>query len=106
MRAIPKIVSAVPELRAEERLRLARLEDVFAAAYARDLGEPADGLHARVMATIALRAMIDVWQAWYEQHVGDADFDLGSMIAIKADYLEQVLNAGLAAIDSLPAPPA
>ncbi len=106
LREIPRIVASVPELQAEERLHLGALEDVFAAAYATDLGQPADGLRARVMATIALRAMVDVWEAWYEEHADEADFDLAHLLVIKADYLEQVLTAGLAAIESLPEPPA
>jgi len=105
LREIPRIVAAVPELQAEERLRLARLEDVFAAAYARELGEGKDGMRARVMATIALHALVDVWKAWYEQNADAADFDLGHVIEIKAEYLQRVLTAGLAAIESLPAPP-
>jgi AcrR family transcriptional regulator len=106
LREIPRIVAAVPELLAEERLRQTQLEDVFAAAYATDLGESGDGLRAHVMATIALRAMVDVWEAWYERHADDADFDLSELLAIKADYLERVLAAGLAGIESLPEPPA
>jgi AcrR family transcriptional regulator len=106
LRQIPRIVAAVPELQAEERLRQARLEDVFAASYARDLGETADGMRSRVMATIALRALVDVWAAWYEQNADSAEFDLSRVIAIKADYLERVLKAGLAAVDALPPLPA
>jgi hypothetical protein len=58
------------------------------------------------MATIALRSMFDVWLAWYEQHVDSADFDLSHLLAIKAEYLADVLAAGLATIESLPEPPA
>jgi AcrR family transcriptional regulator len=106
LRQIPRIVASVPELQAEERLRLARLEDLFAAAYARDLGETAEGMRSRVMATIALRALVDVWAAWYEQNADSPDFDLSRVIAIKAEYLERVLTAGLAAAEALPPPPA
>jgi AcrR family transcriptional regulator len=105
LRDIPKIVASVPELQAEERLRLTQLEDVFAAAYAHDLGESADGVRSRVMATIALRGMVDVWQSWYEQQSDETDFDLGSLNATKAEYLDRVLAAGLAAVETLPDPP-
>jgi AcrR family transcriptional regulator len=105
LREIPRIVASVPELQAEERLRLGQLEDVFAAAYAQELGESANGLRSRVMATIALRAMVDVWETWYEQHVDDAHFDVSQVLSLKADYLERVLSAGLVAIVSLPEPP-
>ena len=55
MRFIPRIIDSDPELTAASRLRLDVLEDVFAEAYGRDLGESPDGVHARVMATIVLR---------------------------------------------------
>jgi len=38
IRRLRTITESTPELRAEERLRLARLEDVLAAGFARDLG--------------------------------------------------------------------
>ena len=34
-------------------------------------------MRARVMATIALHALVDVWEAWYEQNADAAEFDLG-----------------------------
>lgn len=105
IRQLPRIFASDPELQAEDRLRSAQLEDVFAAAYARDLGEPKDGLRARVMATIAFRGIIDVWTAWYEKHADDIDFDINHLLAAKADYLESALTAGLTAIESLPSPP-
>jgi AcrR family transcriptional regulator len=105
LREIPRIVASVDELRAEERLRHALLEDVFAESFARDFGESADGLRARVMAAIALRGMLDVWRAWYEQHSGDADFDPAQVFVLKADYLERALEAGLKAVETLPSAP-
>jgi len=48
-----RLVASDPELQAQYRLRSARFEDVLAAAFARDLGEPADGVRARVLAAIA-----------------------------------------------------
>jgi TetR/AcrR family transcriptional regulator, regulator of mycofactocin system len=105
LRSIPRVVAAVPELRAEERLRQAVLEDVFAEGFARDLAEPADGVRARVLAAIAFRGILDVWNAWYEQHAGDPELDLAEVLALKADYLERALAAGLKAIGSIPTPP-
>jgi AcrR family transcriptional regulator len=105
MRRIPPIIGSIPELVSEERLRLALLEDVFAEGFARDLGESADGMRSRVLAAIAFRGMLDVWNAWYEHHAGDADFDPSEVFTIKAEYLETVLAAGWIAIESLPAPP-
>jgi hypothetical protein len=49
--------------------------------------------------------MGEVWQAWYEHHVSDASFDPTELIALKADFVEQALNAGLSAIQTLPSMP-
>ena len=103
---LPRIIAAVPELRSAERLRLAILEDALAAAFARDLSEPTDGLRARVMAAIALRAMLDVWECWYQHHVAAPRLDPSEALARTTEYLERALRAGLVAIKSLPDPPA
>jgi len=102
LRAFPKIIASDTALQSEERLRYAELEDILATAFARDLDQLPDSLHARVMATIALRGMVDVWNAWYDQHWSDRDFDPADAIALKADYLSRALDAGLNAITSLP----
>jgi AcrR family transcriptional regulator len=104
LRSIPKIIASDSDLRSQERLRLGQLEDVFAAAFARDLNQSPEGLHARVMATITLRGMSDIWSAWYDQHWSDRDFDPAHAIARKADYLERALEAGLGSLISLPSP--
>jgi AcrR family transcriptional regulator len=105
LRSIPKIIALDADLRSEERLRFAKLEDVFAAAFARDFDDSPDGLRPRVMATIAVRGMTDVWNAWYQQHSSDAGFDPALALALKADYLARALEAGLSAVKSLPIPP-
>ncbi len=105
LRVMPKIVDSVPELVAEQRRRWTRLDDIFAEAFAVELGEPVDGIRARVMSTIAMRGMVEVWNAWYEQHASDVSFDPSEVIALKAEFLEKALRAGLVAIRTLPAPP-
>jgi len=105
MRSIPAIVASDAELRSSERLKLALLEDVLAAAYARDLGESPDGIHARVMAVIALRGMAEVWTSWYEQHGSDPDFNSSETFALKVAYLAPALATGLQAIALLPRSP-
>jgi TetR/AcrR family transcriptional regulator, regulator of mycofactocin system len=105
LRQIPRIIAANPDLQAEERLRLALLEDVFAAAFARDFDEPAEGVRARVMAAVSFRGIVEVWTAWYAQHFADVDFDVMQVLALKGEYLERLLAAGLAAVQTLPAPP-
>lgn len=104
LRRIPQIIHSVPELVAEERLRFALLEDVFAEGFGRELGESPDGIRARVLATIALRGILDVWNTWYKRHADDADFDLAELLGLKAEYVENALQAGLATIAVLPGP--
>ncbi len=102
LRAYPALIAADAELQAAGRLRMALFEDVLATAFARDLGEAADGMRARVLATIALRGMSEVWDDWHAHHVGDRVFDLSDLAAQKAGYVDAALRAGLAAIESLP----
>ena len=105
MRRFPTIIASAPELVAEERLRMARLEDVLAAAFARDLGESADGMRARVLAAMALRGMLEAWSAWFEKHATDADFQLTEALEVKAEYVSRILERGLVFIESLEGPP-
>jgi AcrR family transcriptional regulator len=102
IRRMPRVISTDPGLITENRLRKALLEDVFAEAYARDLGESAERVRPHVMATIALRGILDVWEAWDLRHVGDPVVaDLSEMTELKAAYLERVLAAGLVVIANL-----
>jgi len=104
LRALPRIVESDPELPVEERLRLALFEDMLADAFARDLGEPGESLRVRVLATIAVRGMTEIFSVWYKQHEADEQFDLRAMSVVKADYVERALAAGMAAIETLPRP--
>ena len=104
LRDIPRILGSNPALQAEQRLRIALFEDVLAGAFARDLGETSDGIRARVMAAIAVRGMVAIWSSWWEAHASDLDFDPTQVFALKADYLDRALNAGLVAIEALPTP--
>jgi AcrR family transcriptional regulator len=99
-----RLIASDPELQAQNRLRSARFEDVLAAAFARDLGEPADGIRARVLAAIAWRGMLDVWAAWHETHTSDVEKDLKAICEVKADYIRRALDAGLQAVELLPRP--
>jgi AcrR family transcriptional regulator len=103
LRRYPQIISSDPELVDGQRLRLAQLEDVLAAGFARDFGESADAMRPRVLSAMALRGMIEAWDAWMEKHAGDADFHLAEALEAKAEHVQRVLEAGLALVDSLPA---
>jgi AcrR family transcriptional regulator len=104
LRGMPRLVASEPELQAQSRLRIARVEDVLAGGFGADLDEPAESMRVRVLATIATRAMGDVWSAWHAQHEADQPFDLSTMFAVKAEYVRCALDAGLAAIETLPRP--
>jgi AcrR family transcriptional regulator len=101
LRRMPRVVDADAELQTENRLRRALLEDVFATAFARDLGESAEHLRPHVMATIAMRGILDVWEAWDLRHNGDTVADLSEVTELQASYLERVLTAGMAALETL-----
>ena len=105
LRLIPRIVESHPELRSENRLRLALLEDVFAEAYARELDESPSSVQPRIMAAIVVWGMSEVWESWYERHATDPDFQPTEVLALKAQYLAPALKAGLAALASVPPPP-
>jgi AcrR family transcriptional regulator len=105
IRGLPQIIASAPELRAEERLRLALLEDVLAAGFARDFAESPDAMRPRVLAAMALRGMLEAWAAWFEKHADDADLRLSEALAAKADYVVALLERGLECVELLPAPP-
>ena len=105
VRRFPEIVKSSPELVAEERLRMALLEDVLAVGFARDLGDSPDGMRPRVLAAMALHGMLEAWSAWMEKHATDADFQLASALEAKAEHVVKVIESGLSFIDSIPAPP-
>jgi AcrR family transcriptional regulator len=102
MREIPSIVASSAELQDEQRLRIARMEDIFAQVFAEDIGSDADGVEARVLATIALRGMQEIWDDWHRQHVDDPSLDTHEVCRLKAAYLRKALPAGIAAIRMLP----
>jgi AcrR family transcriptional regulator len=101
LRRMPRIVDTDAELQTETRLRRALLEDVFATAFARDLGESAEHLRPHVMATIAMRGILDAWEAWNLRQDDDAVADLDEISELKSSYLERILAAGMAAIETL-----
>ena len=55
------------------------------------------------MATIVMRGILDVWEVWDLRQNGrtETETSLGELTELKTDYLERVLEAGLAALDTL-----
>ena len=104
IRQMPEIIASAPELQDEERLRYALLEDVLAAGFARDLGESPDGMRARVLAAMALRGMLEAWNAWLERHAADTELQLSDALEAKAEYVVRVLRSGFEYVELLPSP--
>jgi AcrR family transcriptional regulator len=102
---MPAVIASDPELGAGERLRSALLEDVLAEAFARDLGEPADGVRSRVLAALAYRGMQEVWAAWYAKHANDSEMHLEDVFEAKAVYVTELLSTALGFVDHLPPVP-
>jgi AcrR family transcriptional regulator len=102
MRLIPGIITSDDDLLEGARLRSVRMEDAFAEGFAREFEDPPDGMRPRVMAVIAFRGLIDVWDVWFKRHAADPDFDLGALLALKAEYVSQALQAGLTVVNVLP----
>jgi AcrR family transcriptional regulator len=98
------LIASHPELQAQWRLRSALFEDVLAAAFARDLDEPADAVRPRVLAAIAWRGMLDVWNVWHATHAANEPEGLEELCRIKAEYIRRALEAGLQGIELLPRP--
>jgi len=102
MREIPTIVASSTELQDEQRLRIARIEDIFAEAFAADTGSSPDSVEARVLASIALWGTTEIWNDWHRQHADDQSLDMHELCQLKAEYLRKALPAAMAAIRLLP----
>ena len=100
-----EIIASSVELQTEERLRYALLEDVLAAGFARDFGEPPTGMRSRVLAALAWHGMLEAWEAWYEKHANDPELDLEDAMRTKARYVKGLLASGLDWVSGLPERP-
>jgi AcrR family transcriptional regulator len=97
------IIDQSEELLAEERQRLAALEEVFAAAFADDLDETHDELRSRLMAAMTVVGLRTVWLWSYRQQT-EAGFNPRTPYALDRTYLTTILIAAEAAIEQLPGP--
>jgi AcrR family transcriptional regulator len=97
------LIDGDESLQALERLRHARLEDVFAEAFASDLGETADDLRSRLMASVTLNGLRAIWFWWYRRHT-EGDLDVREPFELDATYLTRLVKAAEAAIEDLPMP--
>ena len=98
------IIDLDETLQKRERMRIALLEDVFAQAFADDLGETSDDLRSRLMASIAVNGFRLIWAWWYE-HLADETFDPTEPLTLDATYLIALVTAAEGALELLPSPP-
>jgi AcrR family transcriptional regulator len=98
------IIDRDSELLVQERLRFALLEDVFAEAFARDLGESAEDLRSRLLASVVISGLRAVWFWWYSQQPGDAVIDPTEVYSLDAKYLTRVVEAAGNALEAIPSP--
>jgi AcrR family transcriptional regulator len=97
------VIDGDDTLLAQERLRLALLEDVFAEAFARDFSEDADDLRSRLMASVTVNGLRAVWLWWY-RHQTNEPMDPREPYALDATYLTRVIKAAETALESIPKP--
>jgi AcrR family transcriptional regulator len=100
---LPLIVMSDPDLLEGQRLRLARIEDLLAAGFARDLGEEPNSIRPCVLGVIARRAIIDDPHCWHRQTPGA---DLASLLRLRASHVQQALETAILTVAELPGAPA
>lgn len=87
-----------------ERLRHALLEDDFARAFARDLGEEPHDLRPRLLASFVTNGLLTIWTWRYEE--GGREHDAEELSKLDAMYVVGLAKAAEHAIQALPSPPA
>jgi len=98
-----RVIDGDETLLAQERLRLALLEDVFAEAFARDLGEEGTDLRSRLMAAVAVNGLRAVW-LWWGLHRSELPDDPGDPYELDGTYLTSLLEAAERALEGIPSP--
>jgi AcrR family transcriptional regulator len=98
-----EVIDANEELLAEERLRFAMLEDVFAEAFAQDLEEGPNELRSRLLAAIANAGLRAVFR-WAYQRDSAERFEPRDAYLLDSMYLTKILSAAEDAISQIPQP--
>jgi len=102
---IHDVMKSDPELWTQRRFRLTLLQEVFAAAFARDFDESAGPLPAKVLAAIAVHAIeevFDVWHDWYEANTAENDIALAELTALTTEHMRDLLESSSKLIALLP----
>lgn len=103
------VINSDPELTTQRRFRLALLQDVFAAAFANDSRLAPNPLRAQVMATVAMLAIDEIFEAWSDWYAHDSpqdDVALAELSARTTKHVRSLLEGSMKAIEFLPDPAA
>lgn len=96
-----RIIGETPALDAQRRHRVARLQRVYATAFARELGEEPGDLRPRLLAAVTLAATMSTNEYWYER---GPQTGVGTPAEV-IEYAFALIDAGHAAIAQLETPP-
>ena len=96
-----RIIAETPALDAQRRHRLARLQGVYAAAFAREIDERPGDLRPRLLAAATIAVTMSLNEYWYEK---GPKAGVGTP-AEAAEYAFSMVEAGMAAIVPLDPPP-
>jgi len=96
-----RLIAETPALDAQRRHRVAQLQRVFAAAFARELDEEPDDLRPRLLAATALAATTSINEHWYAKGLPTGVRTPAEV----AEYAFALIEAGQAAIAELAPPP-
>jgi AcrR family transcriptional regulator len=96
-----RIMARTPALDAHRRHRLAKLQRVFATAFAGELGAEPDDLRVRLLAATTVATTTSVNEYWYERGQ-PAGFTTPAEVV---EYAFALIDAGQAAIMPLDTPP-
>jgi AcrR family transcriptional regulator len=105
LRLVRTVIASDAELVAAERLRVALFEDLLATAFARDLNEPADGIRAHALGTIAHRALRPIWFVWFEPSTGTTDDQTQAELSHVLSPLRAILETAVTITAALPSTP-
>jgi AcrR family transcriptional regulator len=105
LKHIPAVIASDAELVAAERLRVALFEDLLASAFARDLNEPANGIRAHALGTIAHRALRPIWIVWFQPSGGATDNQPDAELSNVLPNLRAILETAVTITAALPSTP-
>jgi AcrR family transcriptional regulator len=92
-------------LLAGQRLRFALLEDDLALAFADEVGDSADDLRVRLLASLSVNGLTTVWN-WWLKHQTTEPVDAGGLATLDVAYLIRLISAAEELVKTIPMPQA